>query len=130
MFKYIILSVCTFLLLGCKKKNDATCAFKNQECDVSQFTLINRTQDTVFYGIGTNIWLDTLLPGQQQILKYGKVKVTYDKDCVKNRESWSTHTLSSNFGSWAYNIDHCSKRSAFEYDPSGLTVSVVDATEY
>jgi hypothetical protein len=75
------------------------------------FTLLNRIHDTVFYGIGTNMLEDTLLPGQQRVVKYGRVKVTYDKECVKNRESWSTHQLNSNFGAWAYHIDHCNKKN-------------------
>ena len=126
-----------FLSLACKKENSSVsenkepCKYKNQLCDSALFTLSNRTQDTIFYGVGTNMWEDTLLPGQQRILKYGKVNVTYDTNCEKSRKTWSTHQLSSNWGDWAFNIDHCEKRSAFEYtDVSKSAIKLYDITGY
>ncbi len=113
----------------CKKKNTNSCPNKNQVCERSLFTLFNRTNDTIFYGIGTNIWEDTLLPGQQRSSNYGPVKVTYNDNCEMKRETMSSHMLSSNWGSWGFTIDHCDKKAAFEYD--GINnINLYDVTEY
>ena len=129
MIRKITFLALILFFLACKKKNRNSCPNKDQECDNSLFTLINRTNDTVFYSIGTNIWEDTLLPGQQQSSNYGKVKVTYNEDCEMKRETMSSHMVSSNWGSWGYTIDHCDKRAAFEYDAPGV-INLYDVTEY
>ncbi|WP_317898126.1 hypothetical protein [Aurantibacillus circumpalustris] len=132
----ITLFVLIFLLFACHKKNGSPlrnnepCPFKSQECDKAIFTLYNRTQEIIYFGIGTNMWEDSLLPGQYHREIYGHVKVTYDKNCELEKESWATHYLSSNWGDWAYNIDHCNKKSAFEYEDSSKTrILLYDVTE-
>lgn len=120
-----------FFSLSCQKANNKVCPYKNQECDSARFTLINRINDTIFYGIGSNMWEDTLLPGQQRRYVYGKVKITYDKNCEEKKTSWSTHQLSSNYGPWAYNIDHCDKKTAFEYDSArNYAVKLFDVSDF
>ena len=137
MLRQLTLFGLVLFLAACQKKtpfsnkNEDTCKFKNQECDSALFTLINRTEETIYYGIGTNMWEDSLLPGQQRSVKYGHVKVTYDNNCTPERESWGTHQLSSSWGEWAYHIDHCDKKSAFEYtDTSKSVIYLYDVTEY
>lgn len=116
------------LALACKKKNENTCSSKNQECEQSLFTIFNRTNDSIFYGIGTNYYEDTLLPGEQRSFTYGKVKVTYNKDCERKSESWSNQMIYSSEGSWGYMIDDCDERAAFEYDSDSL-IMLYDVTE-
>ena len=117
------------MAFACRKKKEP-CPYSDQVCDSSQVTLINRTDDTLFYGIGTSWFEDTLLPGNSRILKYGKVNVTYDEDCNQNKESWSTHTMHTNWGEWAFAIDHCNKMTAFEYtDESKGRIELYDVSE-
>jgi hypothetical protein len=129
MLRHISLLGLIIFVVACEKLNKKSCPYKNQDCSNALFTLINRTQDTIFYGIGSNMWEDTLFPGQQRSLQYGRVKVTYDNSCKENKVSWSTHQLSSNFGSWGFNIDNCNKKSAFEYD-ANRGIKLYDVTEY
>lgn len=130
MVKFIPLLI-LLAFISCRKEKSVACNRKNQICDSALFTLFNYTQDTIFYGIGTNMQEDTLLPGKQRHLKYGRVKITYDKKCEENKESYSTHQLSSNWGTWAYHIDHCDRKAAFKYDDESKThISLYNITEY
>lgn len=128
MLKHLLLLSILLFTMACKKPTKKDCPYKDQVCDTANFTLINRTQDTVFYGIGSNMLEDTLLPAQQRVIQYAEVNVRFDENCNEIKQSWSTHQLSSNFGSWAFNIDHCDKKSAFEYD-SNQFVKLYDVTE-
>ena len=125
-----------FAFSACKKSvkealgEDAPCEFEAQDCDSCLFYLANKTNDTVWFGIQTNILEDTLLPGETRVFKYGRVKVTIDaKTCERKRASWSTGQMTSSCGEWAYNLDHCQKKSNFEYG-SNNTIQLVDATDY
>jgi hypothetical protein len=123
-------------LTACHKNNSAlqpkkACEFKDQICDTSLFYLGNKTSDTIYFSFGSNFFNDTLVPDEVKIFKKGKVKVTYDtKTCEKKRTSWSTPTINSNKGSWAYHQDHCAKVSNFKYD-NGTSghVSLYDDTQ-
>jgi hypothetical protein len=140
MVRLITLMSFGLFLIACRKKEPPSppptpaatpCPYKNQICDTSLYTLMNKTQDTIFYGIGTNMWEDTLLPGRQTTRKYGKVKVTYTQSCERVRESWATHQLSSNWGEWAFNIDHCDSKGSFDYaDTTKSRIVLYDDTEY
>ena len=123
-------------LASCKKnlKNaqgqDVPCELEPQDCDSCLFYLSNKTNDTVWFGLQTNMLEDTLLPGETRVFKYGRVKVTIDANtCERKRASWSTGQMTSSCGEWAYNLDHCQKKSNFEYT-SNHAIQLVDATDY
>lgn len=126
--KRVLVCLLLFLLAAaCKKKTENTCSGKNQECEQSLFTIYNRTNDSIFYGIGTSSFEDTLLPGEQKSFRYGKVKVIYNEDCIRTPVTWSNHTIYSSEGSWGYMIDDCDEKAAFEYDSDSL-INLYDVT--
>lgn len=91
---------------------------------------ICQTKQMIRFGLQTNILEDTLLPGETRIFKYGRVKVTIDaKTCERKRASWSTGQMTSSSGEWARNLDHCQKKSNFEYS-SNNAIQLVDVTDY
>lgn len=82
------------------------------------------------FGLQTNLLEDTLLPGETRVFRYGRVKVTIDaKTCERKRTSWSTGQMTSSCGEWTYNLDHCQKKSRFEYG-STSAIQLVDVTDY
>ena len=129
MLKFMLTLLSLLLFITCKKVSKDTCNKTDQVCSVSYFTLSNQTQDAIYYGIGTNMQEDTLMPGAERTYTYGNVRVTYDRKCNENKESWSTHQLTSNRGDWAFNIDRCQKKSAFRYtDNSANQIKLYDVS--
>ena len=134
----LILPGLIIISFACKKETPSSpenkspsCPYKDQICDSSKVTILNRTLDTLFYGVGTSWYEDTVLSGQHIFLTFGKVNVTYDAQCVQNKHSWSIPTLHTNWGEWAFNMDHCDKRIAFDYtDTSRGRIQLYDVTEY
>lgn len=130
MLKQLIALLLIATFISCLKQKKENCTKKNQECSNARFTLMNQTQDTIYYGININFHDDSLLPGQIKEFIFGQVKITYDKKCNEKKESWSTQQLSSNWGEWAFHIDHCNKKSAFRYtDNSNAQIKLYDVTE-
>lgn len=127
-YKVLLLGIIIFGF-SCNKISRDRCTKRDQICNTSYFTLINQTQDTIFYGTGTNMKEDTLLPGAERTFTYGEVRVTFDRRCNEKKESWSTHQLTSNWGEWAFHIDRCQKKSAFRYsDNSGNQIKLYDVS--
>ena len=111
--KITLLSFFVFASISCEKE----CKYKDQVCNTSSRHLGNKTNDTIFYSIGSNFFEDTLTPGEVRILKGSKVNVTYDKkSCEKKRTAFSTYYLNASTGGWYFNVEHCESIKNLKYD--------------
>jgi hypothetical protein len=123
------LILAAILLTGCRKP-EKDCP-SDQVCNPATVTIGNLTNDTVFMGLQKNYHDTFISPGGNYVYQSGDVNVTYRKrTCEEVMSGYSTAQMSTTYGHWAFNIDHCNKKVNFRYDDaSKVTVSLYDDSE-
>lgn len=92
----LLIGITVILFLSCKK---------DIVCDDAQLCMVNKTNDTIYYCWGCNIYRDTLLPGARTCENVGPVSVSSSLSSSSSSIVWVD--FSSSAGSYLIKVDEC-----------------------
>lgn len=87
-------------------------------CEHAQLCLGNLSSELIYYGWECNYYTDSLAPGEVICIDGGAINIEYSKKSgLVTKKETSVHFLHSSRGDWYINLEKCSERSNFNYDP-------------